>query len=100
MKEMSARLVAAAIAVLTLTAGCSPQNVSFIDPQGPIASAQRWHLIKVTAIAMIAVQVFHRGPIRRAVQYKQITTNADSHAGNGGPASAAAATRQAREASS
>lgn len=28
---------------------------SFLDPAGPIAEAQRWHLIKVTALTMVAV---------------------------------------------
>lgn len=40
---------------LALLAGCSPENLTFLDPQGPIAAAQRWHLFEVVALLMIVV---------------------------------------------
>ncbi len=43
------------LATTLILAGCSAENISFMDPQGPIAAAQRRHLIKVTAITMIVV---------------------------------------------
>lgn len=42
------------LAAATL-AGCSEQRASFLDPAGPIAAAQRAHLIEVVAWTMIAV---------------------------------------------
>lgn len=44
----------ALLAVLLLSA-CLPENATFLDPQGTVAAAQRLHLIKVTAITLIAV---------------------------------------------
>ncbi len=43
-------LLAAAI-----LAGCSEQGASFLDPAGPVAAAQRAHLIDVVAWTMIAI---------------------------------------------
>jgi len=48
------RHAVALFAVLALS-GCLPENTSFMDPQGTVAAAQRLHLIRVTAITMIAV---------------------------------------------
>lgn len=42
------------LAAVTL-AGCSEQRTSFLDPAGPIAAAQRAHLIDVVAWTMIAI---------------------------------------------
>jgi cytochrome o ubiquinol oxidase subunit 2 len=40
---------------LLLLVGCTSENSSFLDPQGPIAAAQRWHLFEVLALLMIVV---------------------------------------------
>ena len=45
---------------LLLLAACSgPTHLSFLNPQGPIAEAQRWHFYWVTAIMLVLVA----GPI-------------------------------------
>ncbi|MFX0545997.1 cytochrome ubiquinol oxidase subunit II [Roseovarius sp. S1116L3] len=41
--------------LLTLLSGCAGDISSFMDPAGPIASAQRTHLIRVVAITMVAI---------------------------------------------
>lgn len=41
--------------VFALSAACFAESSSFMDPQGPIAAAQKAHFIKVIAITMIAV---------------------------------------------
>ena len=41
--------------VALLLAGCGPENLTFLDPQGPVAAAQRWHLFKVVGLLMIVV---------------------------------------------
>ena len=46
--------IVASLACLVLAA-CSEQRVSFLDPAGPVAAAQRAHLIEVVALTMIAV---------------------------------------------
>lgn len=38
-----------------LLTGCAANSAAFMSPQGPIAAAQKAHLIRVTAITMIAV---------------------------------------------
>ncbi|MCL3883135.1 cytochrome ubiquinol oxidase subunit II [Marivita sp. GX14005] len=43
------------ISALALVAGSAGAEISFLDPAGPVAEAQRDHLIKVTAITMIAI---------------------------------------------
>jgi cytochrome o ubiquinol oxidase subunit 2 len=40
---------------MLLLSGCSEQHVSFLDPQGPIAAAQKAHMLKVVAWTMIAI---------------------------------------------
>ena len=52
-----ARLVSvgAALAGALMLAGCSAQRDTFLNPAGPIAAAQRSHLIEVVALTMIAV---------------------------------------------
>ncbi|MFZ0256408.1 MAG: cytochrome ubiquinol oxidase subunit II [Gammaproteobacteria bacterium] len=40
---------------LLLLAGCTSEHSSFLDPQGPVAAAQRWHLFEVVALVMIVV---------------------------------------------
>ncbi|MBY8974534.1 cytochrome ubiquinol oxidase subunit II [Rhodobacteraceae bacterium NNCM2] len=56
-RERAARLIGGSIALATLTllAGCNVENISFMDPQGPIAAEQKAHLFRVMAITMIAV---------------------------------------------
>ncbi len=41
--------------VAAVLAGCNAQHASFLDPAGPIAAAQREHLIEVVTWTMIAV---------------------------------------------
>ncbi len=45
--------------VLTLMAvalaGCPDRHLTFLDPQGPVAAAQRWHLFEVVLLVMIVV---------------------------------------------
>ena len=85
-------------------------NASFIDPQEELWYIK--HGVKMTAmpaldlifddhkIWSLVAFVNKKLPKLSAAQYKQIIAIADSHAGNGDPASAAAAaTRRAREAS-
>lgn len=43
-----------ALSLLVLT-GCTSEHSSFLDPQGPIAAAQRWHLFEVVALVMVVV---------------------------------------------
>lgn len=49
------------ISVLAILAGafflvsCSESSATFMSPQGPVAAAQKAHLIRVTAITMIAI---------------------------------------------
>lgn len=45
----------AALAVLLLLAACTAEHSSFLDPQGPVATAQFWHLMKVMGLLMIVV---------------------------------------------
>lgn len=40
---------------VALLAGCTPDNLTFLDPQGPVAAAQRWHLFVIVALLMIVV---------------------------------------------
>ena len=40
---------------LLLMSGCSESSATFMSPQGAVAAAQKAHLIRVTAITMIAV---------------------------------------------
>jgi cytochrome o ubiquinol oxidase subunit 2 len=47
--------VGAVAGMAILATGCALEFPSFMDPQGPIAADQKWHLIKVTAISMIVV---------------------------------------------
>lgn len=45
-----------AIAVtVPLLAGCAPEGLSFLTPAGPVAAAERAHLVTVTLIALIVV---------------------------------------------
>lgn len=45
-------------APLLLLGGCSGDlHLSFLDPQGPVASAQRWHFYKVLAVLVVFVAV-------------------------------------------
>ena len=42
--------------LLLMVSGCSTENhMSFLDPQGPIASGQRWHFYKVVAVLVVFV---------------------------------------------
>jgi cytochrome o ubiquinol oxidase subunit 2 len=41
--------------LLLMVAGCTPDNISFLNPQGPIAAAQRWHFVLVSALVMLVV---------------------------------------------
>jgi cytochrome o ubiquinol oxidase subunit 2 len=38
-----------------LFAGCTSEHSSFLNPQGPVAAAQRWHLFEVVALLLIVV---------------------------------------------
>ncbi|MGI9521753.1 MAG: cytochrome ubiquinol oxidase subunit II [Hyphomicrobiaceae bacterium] len=42
-------------ALISMLTACSKVNDTFIDPKGPIAEAQRTHLIEVTALTMVAI---------------------------------------------
>lgn len=46
---------AALLAGVPMLASCSPQPDSFLDPGGPIAAAQRAHLIEIVAWTMVAI---------------------------------------------
>lgn len=46
---------ALAMAVALLASGCAAAGLSFLDPQGPVAVAQRAHLLKMTAITLVVV---------------------------------------------
>ena len=49
-------LVLAGLAVLPMLSGCTGvAGISFLDPQGPVAAAQKAHLLKVTALSLIVV---------------------------------------------
>ena len=54
-----AQWTAAAATTLLLAACSGDTHLSFLDPQGPIAAAQRWHFYWVTAIMAVLVA----GPI-------------------------------------
>lgn len=49
---MARALLAAAVLAL---AGCTSEHSSFLDPQGPVAAAQRAHLFEVVGLLMIVV---------------------------------------------
>ena len=50
-------VLSACIATLMLV-GCSGDtHLSFLDPQGPVASAQRWHFIEVLALLVVFVAI-------------------------------------------
>ncbi len=51
---MRVRPIPTILLCLTL-AGCGSESMSFLDPQGPVAAAQRWHLFEVVAMVMIVV---------------------------------------------
>lgn len=36
-------------------AGCTSEHLTFLDPQGPVATAQFWHMMKVLGLLMIVV---------------------------------------------
>ncbi len=60
-KRRVAVAIAAACIALPLLAGCSGDlHLSFLDPQGPVASAQRWHFFLVVAalVVFVAIPVF------------------------------------------
>ena len=51
----SACLALACVAMVSL-AGCSSElHLSFLDPQGPIASKQRWHFYEVVVLLLVLV---------------------------------------------
>jgi cytochrome o ubiquinol oxidase subunit 2 len=55
-----ASVSSACVAALML-AGCSDiTHLSFLDPQGPVAAAQRWHFVEVLAVlaVFVAIPVF------------------------------------------
>ena len=45
----------AALAAALLMSGCAAAGLSFLDPQGPMASAQLAHLLKMSAITLVVV---------------------------------------------
>ncbi|MCB1369247.1 MAG: hypothetical protein KDK00_15875, partial [Rhodobacteraceae bacterium] len=47
--------MAGAFLPLILLAACNDERSSFLDPGGPIAAAQRAHMIEVVAWTMIAI---------------------------------------------
>ena len=51
--QISKRLLISGVVIFL--AGCSAANDSFLDPMGPIAAAQKDHLITVTLYSMIAM---------------------------------------------
>ena len=63
---MASALLAVACFALLVLAGCSSElHLSFLDPQGPIASGQRWHFYKVVAVLVVfvAIPVFVLTPL-------------------------------------
>jgi len=47
-----------ACVVALLLAGCSSDtHLSFLDPQGPVASAQRWHFVEALAVLVVFVAI-------------------------------------------
>ncbi|NOD47570.1 MULTISPECIES: cytochrome ubiquinol oxidase subunit II [unclassified Ruegeria] len=48
-------LVVAAVFILAVTAQMAVASDSFLDPQGPIAAIQKTHLLRATALIMVAV---------------------------------------------
>lgn len=56
---MTLRMAAAGtctlIAILLLVSGCTADHSSFLNPQGPVAAAQRQHLFQVLGLLMIVV---------------------------------------------
>ena len=55
---------AAGLGAPMLLAGCSPSNLSFLDPQGPVAAAQRTHFWIVIALSLVVIlPVFVLTPI-------------------------------------
>ena len=57
-------LVLILLTVVLLISGCSEVNDSFLDPKGPVASAQKSHLISITLYTLIAaLPVFVLVPI-------------------------------------
>lgn len=43
------------IILFMLLPGCGPDNISFLDPAGPVAAAQRDHFLQIIALVMIVV---------------------------------------------
>ena len=55
--KAAASVSSACVATLML-AGCSGDiHLSFLDPQGPVASAQRWHFVEVLAVLLVFVAI-------------------------------------------
>lgn len=54
MRVFTRLLMGLAVPAILLLAGCSEVNDSFLHPKGPIAAAQKSHLISVTLYSMIA----------------------------------------------
>ncbi|MEO8858393.1 MAG: ubiquinol oxidase subunit II [Burkholderiaceae bacterium] len=50
-------LASACLVVMALSACSSELHLSFLDPQGPIASKQRWHFYEVLAVLLVLVAV-------------------------------------------
>lgn len=47
-------LIGYLVIILLLVSGCSEVNDSFLDPKGPVAAAQKTHLISITLFTLIA----------------------------------------------
>ena len=55
--KAAASVSSAGVAALII-AGCSGDtHLSFLDPQGPVASAQRWHFLEVLAVLVVFVAI-------------------------------------------
>lgn len=55
--KAAASVSSACVAALML-AGCSGDiHLSFLDPQGPVASAQRWHFLEALAVLVVFVAI-------------------------------------------
>ena len=54
----SAALVSSSCIAALMLAGCSGDtHLSFLDPQGPVASAQRWHFVETLTVLVVFVAI-------------------------------------------
>ncbi len=63
--------VAGLVFLLALLSGCAPDGLSFMTPAGPVAAAERAHLITVTVIALVVVLPVLLGVPWIALRYRR-----------------------------